>query len=206
MKVASGTDRGSVGVLVSNAQAGDESAFAELVRLHQNRAVAYATAILGDYQLGQDAAQEAFVDAFRKLRSLQEPGAFGSWLRTIVFKHCDRMTRGKRLPLSGLESALDLASPAQSPHDVLEARENRGRVRDAIATLSGLSSRPCSCSTWVAARTRRSPHFLASRATPSRRGSTLPGSTSNGIWMTSSEDRKARNRRRTRRLRRRLPA
>ena len=137
MKVASGTDRGSVGVLVSNAQAGDESAFAELVRLHQNRAVAYATAILGDYRLGQDAAQEAFVDAFRKLRSLQEPGAFGSWLRTIVFKHCDRMTRGKRLPLSGLESALELASPAQSPHDVLEARENRGRVRDAIATLSG---------------------------------------------------------------------
>ena len=84
MKAASGTDRDSVGVLVSNAQAGDEPAFAELVRLHQNRAVAYATAILGDYQLGQDAAQEAFVDAFRNLRSLQEPGAFGSWLRTIA--------------------------------------------------------------------------------------------------------------------------
>ena len=136
MKTASGTDRDSVGVLVSSAQAGDESAFAELVRLHQNRAVAYATAILGDYQLGQDAAQEAFVDAFRNLRSLQEPGAFGSWLRTIVFKHCDRMTRRKRLPMSGLESALDLASPAPSPHEVLEARENRGRLRDAIATLS----------------------------------------------------------------------
>ena len=136
MKTASGTDRDSVGVLVSSAQAGDESAFAELVRLHQNRAVAYATAILGDYQLGQDAAQEAFVDAFRDLRSLQEPGAFGSWLRTIVFKHCDRMTRRKRLPMSGLESVLDLASPAPSPHEVLEARENRGRLRDAIATLS----------------------------------------------------------------------
>ena len=80
MKTASGTDRDSVGVLVSTAQAGDESAFAELVRLHQNRAVAYATAILGDYQLAEDAAQEAFVDAFRNCGrcASQAPSAAGS--------------------------------------------------------------------------------------------------------------------------------
>ena len=77
-----------------SAQAGDELAFAELVRSHQDRAVAYATAILGDYHLAEDAAQEAFVDAYRQLRSLRAPEAFGGWLRTIVFKHCDRLTRG----------------------------------------------------------------------------------------------------------------
>ena len=82
--------------LVRSAQAGDELAFAELVRSHQDRAVAYATAILGDYHLAEDAAQEAFVDAYRELRSLREPAAFGGWLRTLVFKHCDRLTRGKR--------------------------------------------------------------------------------------------------------------
>ena len=37
--------------LVRSAQAGDELAFADLVRSHQDRAVAYATAILGDYHL-----------------------------------------------------------------------------------------------------------------------------------------------------------
>ena len=57
-------------LLVRSAQAGDELAFAELVRSHQDRAVAYATAILGDYHLAEDAAQEAFVDAYRELRSL----------------------------------------------------------------------------------------------------------------------------------------
>ena len=98
--------------------------------------MAYATAILGDYHLAQDAAQEAFVDAFRQLRSLRAPEAFGGWLRTIVFKHCDRLTRGGRLPVSGLESAMDVPSRGPSPQEVLEACEVREALRAAIAALS----------------------------------------------------------------------
>jgi RNA polymerase sigma factor (sigma-70 family) len=141
MRTASVIDRESASRLVSSAQAGDECAFAELARLHQDRAVAYATAILGDYHLAQDAAQEAFVVAFRELRSLREPAAFANWLRTIVFKYCDRVTRRKRRPISGLESALDIASPAPSPHEALEARERRAGLREAIATLSEAQQR-----------------------------------------------------------------
>jgi len=122
--------------LVSRARVGDELAFAELVRSHQDRAVAYATAILGDYHLAEDAAQEAFVDAYRELGSLREPAAFGSWFRRIVFKHCDRLTRGKRPALSGLESALDIASPGLSPLEALETGETHAALRNAIAALS----------------------------------------------------------------------
>jgi RNA polymerase sigma factor (sigma-70 family) len=129
-------ERGRTSLLVLHAQGGDERSFAELVRLHQNRAVAYATAILGDYHLAEDAAQEAFVDAYRELRALRDPAAFASWLRTIVFKHCDRLRRGKRPPLSGLESALDVASPDPSPHEALQTRETYTVLRQAIATLS----------------------------------------------------------------------
>jgi RNA polymerase sigma factor (sigma-70 family) len=130
------TERDRISRLVARAQTGDEIAFAELVRSHQDRAVAYATAILGDYHLAEDAAQEAFVDAYRELRSLRDPAAFGRWLRTIVFKHCDRLTRGKRLPISGLESALDVASPGPSPHQALETSETRAALRQAIAALT----------------------------------------------------------------------
>ena len=98
--------------------------------------MAYATAILGDYHLAEDAAQEAFVDAYRELGSLREPAAFGSWFRRIVFKHCDRLTRGKRPALSGLESALDIASPGPSPHEALETGEAHAALRNAIAALS----------------------------------------------------------------------
>ena len=124
--------------LVRSAQAGDDVAFAALVRSHQDRAVAYATAILGDCHLAEDAAQEAFVEAHRQLRSLREPAAFGGWFRTIVFKHCDRLTRGKRSVLSGLESALDVASPGPSPH---EAARSRRDARGAAAGDRGALAR-----------------------------------------------------------------
>ena len=72
---------------------------------------------------------------FRELRSLRERAAFGSWLRTIVLEHCDRLTRRKRPPISGLESALEVAWPGPSPHEALEARETREVLRRGIAML-----------------------------------------------------------------------
>jgi uncharacterized protein len=126
----------TITALVRAAQQGDQSAFAELVRAYQNIAVAYATSILGDYHLAEDAAQEAFVDAYRELPNLREPAAFASWFRSIVFKHCDRLTRRKRLSITGLEAALEIAAPTPSPQETLEARASQQAVREAIAALS----------------------------------------------------------------------
>jgi RNA polymerase sigma factor (sigma-70 family) len=122
--------------LVRAAQAGDDLAFSELVRAYQDIAVAYATSILSDYHLAEDAAQEAFVEAYRELASLREPAAFAAWFRTIIFKHCDRMTRRKRHPLTELEVALEVASPEPSPQESLELQETRTAVWKAIAALS----------------------------------------------------------------------
>jgi len=122
--------------LVREAQKGDDLSFSELVRLYQDIAVAYAASILGDYQLAEDAAQEAFVEAHRALSSLREPAAFAAWFRTIIFKHCDRLTRRKSHPVTGLDSALGIASPLGSPQDSLELRETQTSVWNAIATLS----------------------------------------------------------------------
>ncbi len=118
------------------ARHGDEAAFAGLVHAFQDLAVAYATSLLRDVHLAEDAVQEAFVDAHRLLPSLRDPLAFASWFRTIVFKHCERLMRRKGRWLSGLDSALSVASPDASPHDALELRETRESLRRAIATLS----------------------------------------------------------------------
>jgi RNA polymerase sigma factor (sigma-70 family) len=98
--------------------------------------MAYATSILGDYCLAEDVAQESFVDAYRTLPTLREPAAFAAWFRRIVFKHCDRVTRRKRLPATGLDAMLDMASREPSPHDILEQAETRNALRAAIARLS----------------------------------------------------------------------
>jgi len=129
-------DREKITSLVRAAQAGDELAFAELVRAYQDIAVAYAASLLRDYHLAEDAAQEAFVEAYRALASLREPAAFASWFRAIIFKHCDRLTRRKRHPVTKLEAALEVASLAPSPQECLELREIQKSVWRAIATLS----------------------------------------------------------------------
>src|SRR6185312_7492303 len=80
-------------VIVTRARDGDAEAFAALVRRFQDMAVGYGYSILHDFQLAEDAAQEAFFEAYRTLSRLREPAAFAGWFRRIVFKQCDRITR-----------------------------------------------------------------------------------------------------------------
>lgn len=128
-------DKEKITALVGAAQSGDDFAFAALVRSFQDIAVAYAVSILRDYHLAEDAAQEAFVEVYKELSSLREPAAFAAWFRTIIFKHCDRLTRRKRHPVADLDAALDVASTMPSPQENLELRETKTSVWKAIAVL-----------------------------------------------------------------------
>jgi RNA polymerase sigma factor (sigma-70 family) len=134
-------DREHVVAIVRAAQSGDERAFAALVAAFQDVAVAYATSLVRDYHLAEDATQEAFVDAYRALASLREPAAFPTWLRRIVFKHCDRITRRKEHTLTPLTVALEIASNSPSALDALERRETTHALHTAIAALSDAEQR-----------------------------------------------------------------
>jgi RNA polymerase sigma factor (sigma-70 family) len=124
-------------VAVRRAQAGDVEGFSELVTGFQDMAMGYAYSILGDFHLAEDAAQEAFFDAYRHLDDLREAVAFPSWLRRIVFKHCDRGTRRKTPPLLSFEDlGYELASAgAASPADIAERNEMRDRLVGALASV-----------------------------------------------------------------------
>ena len=72
-------------VIVTRAREGETEAFGILVRRFQDMAVGYGYSILHDFQLAEDAAQEAFFEAYT-LSKLREPAAFAGWFRRIVFK------------------------------------------------------------------------------------------------------------------------
>lgn len=101
--------------LVTAAQAGDRTAYGALVARFQDLATGYAFGILQDLGAAEDAAQDAFVEAFHRLDQLRVAQAFPSWLRRIVFKHCDRRTRRRAVeapvpaPPEGADEALDRA-------------------------------------------------------------------------------------------------
>ncbi len=65
--------------LVTRAQAENDRAYGELVRRFQDMAYGYAYAILNDFQLAEDAAQEAFIEAYRCLPGSEHPQAFPGW-------------------------------------------------------------------------------------------------------------------------------
>ncbi|MFO0631820.1 MAG: sigma-70 family RNA polymerase sigma factor [Nannocystaceae bacterium] len=70
--------------LVAGTRAGEATAFAAIVRRYQGAVCAVACAAAGDRQLGEDAAQETFVAAWRTLDHLQQPERLGPWLCRIA--------------------------------------------------------------------------------------------------------------------------
>ncbi len=83
----------SSAILVEQARAGDVAAFSALVREYQDVVMGTAYGWLGDLESARDVSQEAFLDAWVHLVELREAEAFPGWLRRIVHKHCDRLTR-----------------------------------------------------------------------------------------------------------------
>lgn len=78
---------------VSGAMTGDEAARDRLVQVIWPACFRLAAAILCDRHLAQDAAQEACVIVYRKVRSLRRVGAFDAWLYRIVMREAARARR-----------------------------------------------------------------------------------------------------------------
>ena len=110
-------------------------AFGELVRRFQDVAYGYAYVLLGDAQLAQDAAQDAFLAAYGSLAQLREPQAFPLWLRRIVRTHCARIRRHRRYETTSLDAATTIPTAAAGPQGLAERQEVREIVRLAIAAL-----------------------------------------------------------------------
>ena len=65
-----------LGSLINRAQAGDLDAYGAIVQRFQDMAVGYAYSILGDFHLAEDAAQEAFIEAYPILSRVYGPRCF----------------------------------------------------------------------------------------------------------------------------------
>lgn len=105
----------SLETLVEQAQAGDVPAFDEIVRRLSRRAVATAHLICGDLQIGEEAAQDAFVLAWRKIRDLKRAIAFRAWFGAILARTASRARRAPHLTL--VPGADPSVPPARHPEE-----------------------------------------------------------------------------------------
>lgn len=113
-----------------------QQAFGKIVSNFENMAYGCAYAVLGDFHKAQDAAQEAFIEAWRNIDSLQDPKAFAGWLKRIVIRQCGRLTRRKALDTTPIEEALGVASDQADPYTEVEQQEVKALLHSAVKSLS----------------------------------------------------------------------
>jgi RNA polymerase sigma-70 factor (ECF subfamily) len=131
--------------LIQSAQKGELEAFNTLILHYQDMVFNTALRILSDEDLAADAAQEAFISAFRSIATFRG-GSFKAWLMRTVTNACyDELRRQKRRPTTPLEpdtadgdemdSPKWLADPSMTPAQQSEADELEHAIQHCLDAL-----------------------------------------------------------------------
>jgi RNA polymerase sigma-70 factor (ECF subfamily) len=123
---------------VRRLQRGDTEVFAVLVERHQRSIFNLLYRMLGDYDDAAEVSQEAFLSAFRSIKSFRGDASFSTWLYRIAVNHAN--TRRKSAALwqqrtARMESLEPVGDGSPDPADVLAQKEVRERVQAALNSL-----------------------------------------------------------------------
>ncbi len=120
--------------LIAASRRGDTAAFDQLVGAYQDRIYQVVYRITGNPEDAWDAAQDAFLKAFRSLPAFRGDAAFGTWLHRIAINAAlDIVRRRPAQTHDALETVAAL--PAESGDREVERRELQRRIHRAIAGL-----------------------------------------------------------------------
>jgi RNA polymerase sigma-70 factor (ECF subfamily) len=89
--------------LVVECKQGSKKACYELYRLYSKAMLNVAFRIVGNIGEAEDVLQEAFLDAFNKLKDFRQETTFGLWLKQIVVNRSINMLRKRKLELIEIE-------------------------------------------------------------------------------------------------------
>lgn len=112
---------------------GNRAAFTPIVERYHRVLYTVAVRMLGNAADAEDAAQDAFVKAYEKLRSFDQTRRFFSWIYRILLNECYDVRRHRR-PTEPVGPALLVGADP----DELEAKERRQRVQAAIVRLPAI--------------------------------------------------------------------
>jgi RNA polymerase sigma-70 factor (ECF subfamily) len=133
--------------LVLLCQKDDTKAFEGLVERHQKRMLNVAYRMLGDYEEACDVVQDAFLAAYRAIRSFRREAAFSTWLYGIVVNHARNRIRqaegrqrheARSIDDPGLKDGSrqrEIPDCGESAVERLEKKEIEARVQECIGAL-----------------------------------------------------------------------
>lgn len=132
-------------LLASRAAEGDEKAFEALVRRHTPVLLNLGVRMLGSKADAEDAVQDSFVSAWRRLPEFRGDAAFLSWMYRIMTNRCLNVLRSRR-PTEPLGEGEEPSVPEHLSSPV-KAAEGTAVVRDLSSALATLGPGQRAC--WV---------------------------------------------------------
>lgn len=130
--------------LIAAAQGGDLSAFNELVLLYQDAVYTVTYRIMGDPDSAADAAQDAFITAYRRLETYRG-GNFRAWLLRVATNTCyDSLRYHKRRPAVALDDLMGedyddgppIPDPIATPEQTMQNAELSEAIQNCINGLN----------------------------------------------------------------------
>lgn len=123
--------------IISRILAGDPQGYAVLLRRYRDKVMTLATRMLGRDEDAEEAAQDAFIRAFRSLHAFEHRAQFSTWLYRITYNVClTRLSRRRNeMPLADTDEALEVADDDGHADASTEADELRVAVAKAIGHL-----------------------------------------------------------------------
>jgi RNA polymerase sigma-70 factor (ECF subfamily) len=114
-------------------QRGEREAFSGLVERYQRDVYRLCYRYVNNHHDASDMAQEAFLKAFRAIRSFRGDSSFSTWLYRIAVNTCLNFRQARRTDQEPLSDTLpDLAPPVA---ERIEEGERAEEVRAAVARL-----------------------------------------------------------------------
>ena len=118
--------------LVMAAQRGDEEAFSMLVVAHGGRLQSVAHRILRDFDVAEDATQQALLAIWKSLPKLRDPARFEAWSYQLLVRSCYAEARRTR----HWEPGLRLIETDGSTEDPAGSIADRDQLERAFRSLS----------------------------------------------------------------------
>ena len=115
----------------------DRSALAELVRRHQDKAVALAYRTLGRWDLAEDVSQDAFLRVYQAAPRYKPEAKFSTWFYRIVVNLCLDEIRREKKTRAGTDTLFNqiTSSSDNSPEAVQQVQETKQAVWKALGRL-----------------------------------------------------------------------
>ncbi|MVN21320.1 RNA polymerase sigma factor [Mucilaginibacter arboris] len=121
--------------LVARCKQGNKTAHFELYKLYSKSMYNVALRIVNDTDEANDVLQEAFVDAFGRIKDFRQETTFGAWIKQIVIHRAINFLRKRKAELVGLdETDVDCLANEEETDDE-ETEWKIERIKEAMQLL-----------------------------------------------------------------------